>query len=370
MGFSLCKLPHYCFVFLRTPMIRSLHFRLVLLIFLALLFQRPEDSAQAQSWPSPELEQMYGHACSYRDRRDYDDAITTFRQGLQLLPGNIAMSEGLGECLYLQAKYEEACHVLEPILSTKNFPEYYFEITILSLNQSGAPKKAVALADAALGHYPLSGPLWHAKGLAFQNLNKTDEATDAWCNGVTKDPNYSDNYAALAEAMRQQKCYMDAALLDEYYLLYTTDTNSTDIHRKLLEDYKKISRNISEPERKKGKQTARLFRDAPTLLRLVRELIPVISDGITTENLLMLRIRLMQAYLAEKKKDCIGLIHFQDNATRAGWSEVYAQWLFGKAEDSLQDVVFYQFHPYSKDSFLKWKKTQALPVITTTDLQR
>ena len=62
------------------------------------------------------------------------------------------------------------------------------------------------------------------------------------------------------------------------------------------------------------------------------KLSPVVADGITTENLTMVRTRFLMDWYQQKynEKYPFTLFSRQDRMTRDGYFDIYNQWMFGK----------------------------------------
>src|SRR5690606_147016 len=72
---------------------------------------------------------------------------------------------------------------------------------------------------------------------------------------------------------------------------------------------------------------------------------PVVSDGITTENLTMLRTRfIMDWYQAYAYSYPFSLFSRHQDMIRNGYFDIYNQWLFGKAENMQLYEAWNKFH--------------------------
>jgi hypothetical protein len=104
-----------------------------------------------------------------------------------------------------------------------------------------------------------------------------------------------------------------------------------------------------------------------SVLSVYQMLTPVVSDGITTENLVMVRTRfLMDWFRQYGEKYPFTLFSYLDGLIRLGKFEIYNEWLFGAAESEVDYESWNQFHEGDIDRFLKWKETHGL-TLTASD---
>lgn len=84
-------------------------------------------------------------------------------------------------------------------------------------------------------------------------------------------------------------------------------------------------------------------------------LAPVMSDGVTTENLTMLRTRFVLEWMENyAAKYPFSLFSYHDKLLRDGQFEAYNQWLFGKAENVALSNSWNQFNPDALAGVTAW----------------
>jgi len=151
-------------------------------------------------------------------------------------------------------------------------------------------------------------------------------------------------------------------LYGEIFLNIEHDTTGDDeLKTRLFTGYKTMFDNFANgiPDR----NNTGTFENA--VLRVYSSLTPVISDGITTDNLTMVRARFfMDWFSGYAKKYPYSLFSYQDNLIRSGHFDIYDQWLFGKAEGLPQYEAWNNFHEGDIDRFLKWRSTAKLQPVT------
>lgn len=150
-------------------------------------------SAQ-QSALSPEWEQMSRNAKEYENRGDYKNAIITYKQAIQLVPGNIVLYKELGNALYKSANYDEAEQTILPLISKKEAdPACYQLLAAIQLARNETKKSKNTLQDG-LTRFPSSGMLYFELGNLYYSEQKPEAALDAWLDGILKEPGYPRNY--------------------------------------------------------------------------------------------------------------------------------------------------------------------------------
>ena len=85
------------------------------------------------------------------------------------------------------------------------------------------------------------------------------------------------------------------------------------------------------------------------------QLAPVMSDGITAENLTMLRTRFVMEWMSNyAAKYPYSLFTYHDRLLREGQFEAYNQWLFGNAENQAMYRSWTQFNPNAIPGVTAW----------------
>ena len=90
-------------------------------------------------------------------------------------------------------------------------------------------------------------------------------------------------------------------------------------------------------------------------------LTPVVSDGITTENLTMVRTRfLMDWFDKYAGKYPYSLFSYQDYLVKNGLFDIYNEWLFGQAESVVEYNAWKQFHTGEMEFFMEKRQSNSL----------
>ncbi len=334
---------------------------------LFLYFLLPFRAFAQDAWPSPEVEQMYHHAQDYAAMGNYRDAVTTYRQAIVLAPAMFVLYKELGRALYLSGNYKEAVQTLQPLIKKTGADAECFLLLAQSHLMQKDSKNARSVINRGLERFPSSGLLYNEQGRLFDLKDHREQALDSWREGIRKEPAFAANYAAAAKACFASGDAVWGLLYGEIYLNLSTDTtNDSAVRKMLFSGYKTMFDNLANESSKLAGENAKVFEDAVKETYLT--LTPVVSDGITTESLTMVRTRFIMDWMdkSEKKYPPFSLFTYQDYLIRNGLFEIYNEWLFGNAESPAEYKAWTDFHPLEMYIFLQKKKEHPL-VPETTD---
>lgn len=293
---------------------------------------------QAQDWSSPEAEQIYEQGMQRLAQGNPAEAAAIFQKIAPAESGNLRVKKSLAQAYQLSGDYENALAVLQPVMAgSQADPEVY---RIAALAQSGLKdtKKALKILSSGLERFPNSGLLFYEQGMIFKSDRKFEEALKNWLEGIARDPEFRLNYHEAAIAYVQSEQPVWAILFGEIFVNKEPNTpRGAETRILLLDAYQKF---FFTPAKQAGgnpllAREARNFQEAveKTLLSLFF----VVSDGISTENLTMLRTRFIISWTDNyAARYPYSLFRYQENLIRNGYFDAYNQWLFGKAENPQQ----------------------------------
>ncbi len=318
-------------------------------------------AAAQEVWPNAEIAQMYRHAQEYTARADYSNAITTFRQALALAPGKALLYKELGNALYLSGKYREAEQTLTSVCATPDADAICYQLLAASEAAQGNSKEALSALKKGLIRFPQSGLLYHERGEILSRESKMEGALNAWLDGIANEPVYAPNYYEAAATYLSTDKAMWGLLYGEMFLDLKHDTtNDSMLKSKLFAGYKSMFDRFAIEEPQLGKtitqRPAKNFEEA--VLRIYSQLTPVISDGIGTENLTMVRTRfLMDWFPTYGSKYPFSLFSYQDTLVKYGRFDIWNEWIFGKAESETEYKAWNTFHEGAITRTMDWQKT-------------
>jgi len=345
------------------------HLRLLLT---GLLFLSFAAKAQDNTWPSPEVEQMYEQGRSYLTSGNLQQAIIVYEQAIQLAPDKMVLYRDLGKAYYLSGKYTEAEKTLDPLLKSTEADAQSYQVMAACLNAAGEKKKAKATLQRGIEHFPKDGLLYHDMGKIYEDENETVYALESWLDGIHYDPTYHVNYYEAARTYMNSNKVIWAILYGEIFVNIEHETpRAMETRKMLLDAYKSLFYKIPTgevPQFGKVKRiedaTATSFEDAVHTTYM--KLSPVVSDGITAESLAMLRIRfLMEWFSTYSNRYPFSLFTYQDNMLRNGYFDIYNEWLLAKADNAQEYDSWNKFHTGVMTQFQTWQAQNPLhPEVT------
>ncbi len=331
-------------------------------LFFYFLF--PACAFAQDAWPSPEVAQMYHHAQDYVALGNYKDAIITYRQAIALAPAKFVLYKELGKTLYLSGNYKDAVQTLQPLTEKPEADAACFQLLAESRRMLNEIKNAHTAVNKGLSRFPASGLLYNEQGALYELEQYHERALDSWQQGIQKDPSFAPNYAAAAKACFASGDAIWGLLYGEIYLNISTDTaGHEELKMMLFTGYKTMFDNIADEATEPG--ITRKQKNTRPFETIIKEtylsLTPVVSDGITTENLTMVRTRFIMDWMRKYgKTHPFSLFSYQDYLIRNGLFDIYNEWLFGKAESPAEYKAWNEFHPVEIDIFLQKKKEHPL----------
>lgn len=316
--------------------------------------------AQVSEWPTPEAEQMYRQAKEYLSKGGVQQAIVLYRQALQLAPDMVLLYRDLAQALNLAGSYNEAYETIAPILASKRADEHIYQIAAIALAGKGERKKARKLLEKGIAQFPHSGLLYYELGKSYEAIGDKEYALDSWLQGIENDPGYHLNYYEAAKMYAEAGQPIWVLLYGEIFVnLEQYTTRSVEMRKLILTSYENLYRNTSSlPIPKYGQQSvgAEIAKDFETAVRqIMLQLAPVVSDGITVENLTMLRTRfVMEWQTTYAARFPFTLFIYHDKMLRTGHFDAYNQWLLGQVHNIHEFNAWTEFHSKAIPDYENW----------------
>lgn len=325
--------------------------------------------ASAQdNWPSPEVEQMYNNARAQMMQGDLKQAIITYKQAIQLAPEKMVLYRDLAHAQYLSSDIDAAQATLEPILKSGEADEQAYSIAAGCLASQKETKKAKTLLQDALKRYLHSGMLYNQLSKIQEQEGDNEAALTTLLTGIEQEPAYHVNYYDAARLYMGTTKPVWAVIYAEIFLNIEQHTpRATETKDMLLGAYMRLFANMANKELPKYKGTAAAsniqgFEDA--VYNTYLKLSPVVSDGINTENLIMLRTRFMMEWVKTyAQRYPFSMFGRMDDMLRDGYFDMYNQWVFGNIDNPQQFDAWTKFHPEAMEKIEQWlKEHQYRPV--------
>lgn len=310
------------------------------------------------AWPTPEVEQLYRQAKDYLSRGAVDQSVTLFRQAIQMAPQVKLLHRELAQALNSGRRYQQAYTVVEPIIKSGEADELTYHAGVTALYGLSEGKKAKNLAEKGIKAYPNSG-LLHRELAKYYELNKDIEyALDALLLGIERDPAYYLNYYDAARLYANTDKPIWTIIYGEIFVNLERHTpRSSDMRKMILQSYQKIFTTNQVPIPKFGtaitKGEQQTFEAA--VMQVMMQLAPIVSDGVTTDNLIMLRTRFVMDWAAQFGQQFpFSLFDYHDDLLREGKFDAYNQWMFGKVENAVTFEAWTRFHEKALPELEAW----------------
>ncbi len=308
-----------------------------------------------EKWASPELEQMHNNVLAYEKLGNYKDAIVTLKQLMSIAPGMPGLKTELGNLYYLSGSYELGVETLNPLIDDGNATDSTYYLLASCQIERKQYKQAGRTLDKGLKKYLCSGLLLHTRGQLFLHNNDADAAIVRFISGINRAPEFKENYLAACHTMlgkgKEYPMLTLALKFGETYLVMRADTSGNDSLKQIIYNGWGMLFNSLAAE----------ININDSSLSIYRELTPVISDGITTENLTMVSTRLLMKF-NDTAAFQDALFTYQLELIRNGWFDIYNEWLFGKAEHMGQYDGWNKFHKGDMERFEQWREAHLLKI--------
>jgi Tfp pilus assembly protein PilF len=336
-----------------------------LLFITLLLFCFGAADAQEGTWPSPEVQQMYEQGRDYLTAGNLQQAIIVYEQAVRLAPDQMVLYRDLGKAYYLSGKYDAAEKTLEPLLKSTEADAESYQVMASSLSAAGDKKKAKATLQKGLERFPKSGILYHDLGKIFENDNETVYALETWLDGIQNDPAYHVNYYEAARTYSTSNKVIWTIIYGEIFINIEHETpRAMEMRKMVLDAYKSLFYNVPTgdlPEFGKARKEDEVNSFEDAVRSTYMKLSPVVTDGITVENLTMLRTRFLMDWAANYgNKYPFSLFSYQDNLLRNGFFDIYNEWLLGRADNEKEYDSWNKFHAGVMTQFQAWQAQNPL----------
>lgn len=310
-------------------------------------------------WPTPEVEQMYKQAKEHLSRGAIDQSIIVFRQAIQLAPSVNILYRDLAQALNIKKDYKEAYKVIEPLVKDDKADEMTYQIAATALIGQNERKRTKNLLEKGLKAYPNSGILYYELGKYHEANDEMEYALDAVLQGIQVDPIYHLNYYSASRYYFNTSKPIWTIIYGEIFCNIERYTNrSNEVRKMILQAYQKLYGDpaaLSVPKYGTAITAGEEESFEAAVMQLMMPLAPVVSDGVTTENLIMLRTRFVMDWnntFADKYP--FSLFFYHNKMLREGKFDAYNQWMFGNAENPNTYSSWTKFHTHAIPDFEKW----------------
>lgn len=324
-------------------------------------------SVRAQEELNGDVKRMQESAAAYLNRGDYANAIMMYSQAIRQAPSDVPLRRDLAYTYFLSGDTKKAKEIVDPVIATDAADEQTYQVASAIENALGNTGKAKRLLNEGIAKFSNSGLLYNSKGNILNADKSTKDALEAYNAGIKVEPSYPMNYYNAAKIYFQNDDAVWALLYAEIYVnLDPTSQRTIEIKKMMIDAYRKLFSPGEDdelpgfkPGSAKGESRNRNFADIYKNLMLKSA--PAISDGLNTENLIMLRTRFMLAYYKDYSINYpFTLFSYQDKMLHDGVYDAYNQWLFGAVDNSQEFSLWVKVNNKEYTAFENWRKRNPL----------
>jgi len=322
-------------------------FRLLTIWTLAFLLPLCPALAQGLKWPNPEVEQLYKSAQASLSAGAYRQAIASYQQAIAQAPDVMILHRDLAQALLLSGNPLRAEKVIDPLIEKGEADAMSYVIAANVQMGLKEDKKARKLLDKGIEKFPNSGFLYHERGKFYEEQDNMTDALRQWVEGTAAEPTYHLNYYEAARSYMGTTKYVWAIIYGEMFVnLERSTPRSAETRKLLLSAYNRFYATPDQVKGSKKQKKTEIDNFEAAVSETLLKLAPVLSDGINTESLTMLRTRFSMEWMAAYAgRFPFTLFRMYDELLRAGHFDAYNQWLFGRAENAAQFDAWVKFHP-------------------------
>ncbi|KAA5532291.1 tetratricopeptide repeat protein [Taibaiella lutea] len=324
------------------------------------------NQASAQDAGGTEVQRMQSSAQDFLNRGDYPNAIMMYSQAIRMAPSDVSLRRDLAYAYFLSGDLKKAKEVIDPVVASNVADELTYQVASGVENGLGNPGKARRILNDGIAKFSYSGVLYNAKGNLLMTDKSTKAALEAYSTGIKVEPGYPMNYYNASKIYFQNNNAVWSLLYAEIYLNLDPSSRRTIEMKKMMVDAYRLlftpDNNDALPtfNAKSGTETeVGSFEEA--FKKIMQQGAPAITDGLNTENLIMLRTRFMLAwYNSFSINYPFTLFTLQNKMLHDGVFDAYNQWLFGAADNSAEFSLWLKTNSKEYAAFENWRKQNPL----------
>lgn len=324
-------------------------------------------SSIAQDGLSADVKRMQESARTYLNRGDYANAIMMYSQAIRQAPDEVPLRRDLAYTYFLSGDKKKAKEIIDPVVSSDAADEQTYQVASAVENALGNTGKAKRLLNEGIGKFSNSGLLYNSKGNILSTDEKLKDALEAYNTGIKVDPSYPVNYYNAAKLYFQNDDAVWALIYAEIYVnLDPSSPRTTDAKKMMIDAYRKLFSPGKDEKLPDFKATSGNSKDPNSNFsgiykKLMLQQAPAISEGLATENLIMLRTRFMMAYMKDFSLNYPStLFSYQDKMLHEGVYDAYNQWLFGAVDNSQEFSLWIKVNSKEYNAFEAWRRRNPL----------
>lgn len=307
----------------------------------------------------PDAAQLHETAKQFMRGGDWANAVLVLNKALAKEPGSIAIQKDLALTYYYQRDFAKAREVIKPLLDRDDADVQVYQIAGNIYKALQESKDAEKMYRKAIKKYPNSGALYAEFGELLWMMNENFACIEQWELGIKTDPGYAGNYYYASRYYFFTTDKVWALLYGEMFInMESYSSKTAEIKNLLLDSYKKFF--VVDPKAKPSKNKNE-FTDA--FMTVMNQNSSVISNGITTESLIMLRTRFLldwnKLYAA---KFPFRLFDHHKQLLQEGMFDAYNQWIFEAAGDLAKYESWTKLNAEQYSEFTRFQKSKLFKV--------
>ncbi|MBL0145240.1 MAG: tetratricopeptide repeat protein [Chitinophagaceae bacterium] len=260
---------------------------------------------------------------------DYPNAILVLNRAIALQPDNIEIAKDLALNYYFSGNYTKAQEIIKPLLDREDADDQCYQIAGDIYLAQDNTKDCEKLYKKGIKKFPNSGSLYNEYGKLMW-AQKNYDAIKMWEKGIEVSPSFSKNYFNACKFYYFSTDKVWSIIYGEIFLnMEPMSTSSPEIKTILLESYKKL---FADTDVAKNNKENNPFVTA--FLQTIFKQSNVVTTGINTDNLIMLRSRFILDWFSENaNKFPNRLFDWQKQLLQEGVFEAYNHWIFTAAQN-------------------------------------
>lgn len=303
-----------------------------------------------------DVKSLHQTARSFMMAGDYDNAIIVLKRALAQEQKNLELNKDLVQAYFLKRDFARAKDGAEALMDRNDADLISFQIAGNVYKALEEVKEAEKVYRSGLKKFPKAGPLYSEYGeLLWAKRDYT--AIDVWEKGIETDPAYSGNYynAALYYFYTRDKVW--SIIYGEIFVnMESLTERGTAMKELLLRSYKEklFSDAVISSDADENKSAfAKAFLDC------MNRQSSLISRGVTTESLIMLRTRFILDWFDRyAAKFPYKLFDYHQQLLKEGMFEAYNQWLFAPVENLTAFDTWTRTHSDEYAVFTNFQKSR------------
>lgn len=288
-----------------------------------------------------DAKQLHDNARDFMHKGDYANAILILNRALGKQPGNIEIVKDLGLNYYYMKDYNKCIETLKRLFDRDDVDDQIFQIAGDAYWALEDAKGAEDTYRKGIKKLPNSGPLYNELGKVL--WTKSDfTAIKQWEKGIENDPGFAGNYYNASKYYYFTLDKVWSLLYGEIFINIDPKSPFTpEIKNILFEGYKKLFADANIEKSNKDKSPFTL-----AYLNIMNKQSPLLTTGINTESVSILRTRFVLEWDAEyATKFPFKLFQIHKQYIQEGLFEAYNQWVFATEQNMPAYQTWIAAHP-------------------------